>query len=127
MNTAKKSLVLAVVMFMGLVGDAAAEEKTAEAKMELKQVSLFKNGLGFFVREGEAKLDDGWAVSEVVPPAALGDGHRACHENAANGDTVASLQSGCLPPRPPPAQATRGARRCRPDARREVTGSWPNL
>jgi len=35
-------------------------------------IAAFKNGLGFFVREGEAILSDGWAVSEVVPPAALG-------------------------------------------------------
>src|SRR3989304_4997991 len=51
MNTAKKSLVLGILVFLGLLGNAVAEEKTAEAKMEIQQVSLFKNGLGFFVSE----------------------------------------------------------------------------
>ncbi len=35
-------------------------------------VAAFKNGLGFFVREGTATLKDGWATSDEVPTAALG-------------------------------------------------------
>jgi hypothetical protein len=37
-----------------------------------KTIAVFKNGLGFFVREGETKLKDGWAVTKHVPDAALG-------------------------------------------------------
>jgi len=35
-------------------------------------VAVFKNGLGFFVRDGGVKLRDGWCVAEAVPPAAFG-------------------------------------------------------
>lgn len=35
-------------------------------------MAVFKNGLGFFLREGEVKLRDGWCVAESVPPAAFG-------------------------------------------------------
>jgi hypothetical protein len=37
-----------------------------------KNIAVFKNGLGFFVREGETTLKDGWAVATYVPDAALG-------------------------------------------------------
>lgn len=51
MKRARKLLVLGVLAFFGFVGYVFAEESATEAKMELKQVSLFKNGLGFFVWE----------------------------------------------------------------------------
>jgi hypothetical protein len=35
-------------------------------------VAVFKNGLGFFMREGEVALRDGWCVSEKIPPATFG-------------------------------------------------------
>ena len=35
-------------------------------------MAVFKNGLGFFLREGDVKLRDGWCVAEHVPPAAFG-------------------------------------------------------
>jgi len=47
------------------VGDTAFSARTST-------IAAFKNGLGFFVREGEAVLSDGWAALDVVPPAALG-------------------------------------------------------
>ena len=37
-----------------------------------RSVAVFKNGLGYFLQEGEARLSDGWAVSESLPAAALG-------------------------------------------------------
>ena len=37
-----------------------------------KNIAVFKNGLGFFIREGETTLKDGWAVATYVPDAALG-------------------------------------------------------
>jgi len=37
-----------------------------------ESVAVFKNGLGFFMREGEVTLRDGWCVAEAVPPAAFG-------------------------------------------------------
>ena len=37
-----------------------------------KNIAVFKNGLGFFMREGTVRLSDGWAVTEYVPNASLG-------------------------------------------------------
>lgn len=37
-----------------------------------KTIAVFKNGLGFFIREGVVILHDGWAVTEYVPNASLG-------------------------------------------------------
>ena len=41
-------------------------------KPQVKSVSVFKNGLGFYLREGDAVLRDGWVVSGGMPPAAFG-------------------------------------------------------
>jgi hypothetical protein len=41
-------------------------------KSRVTSVAVFKNGLGFFVREGKATLRDGWCVAGEVPPAAFG-------------------------------------------------------
>ncbi len=35
-------------------------------------VAVFKNGLGFFMREGEVNLDDGWCSAREIPPAVFG-------------------------------------------------------
>jgi len=37
-----------------------------------KSVAVFKNGMGFFMREGELSLRDGWGVAREIPPAAFG-------------------------------------------------------
>jgi hypothetical protein len=41
-------------------------------KPQIRNVAVFKNGLGFFVREGVVGLRDGWCVASQVPPAAFG-------------------------------------------------------
>jgi hypothetical protein len=41
-------------------------------KPRTRSVAVFKNGLGFFLREGDVKLRDGWCVAESVPPASFG-------------------------------------------------------
>jgi hypothetical protein len=41
-------------------------------KPRTRTVAVFKNGLGFFMREGEVKLRDGWCVAEHIPPATFG-------------------------------------------------------
>jgi len=35
-------------------------------------VAVFKNGYGFFMRQGPTALHDGWCVAEQVPPATFG-------------------------------------------------------
>lgn len=53
-------------------GTAEAEENPHLWKPRVKSVAVFKNGLGFFTREGEVGLRDGWCVTRQVPPAAFG-------------------------------------------------------
>lgn len=38
----------------------------------LKTLVVFKEGFGFFIREGSALLEDGWATTNLVPSAAVG-------------------------------------------------------
>jgi hypothetical protein len=72
MKRAKKTLVLGVLAFFGFVGYVFAEESATEAKMELKQVSLFKNGLGFFV--WEVIIPEKVKSFYIVPEAAASHG-----------------------------------------------------
>lgn len=52
---------------------AAGENENPHVwKPRVRTVAVFKNGLGFFMREGEVKLRDGWCVAEQIPPAAFG-------------------------------------------------------
>ena len=52
---------------------AKAEDENPHVwKPRIRSVAVFKNGLGFFMREGETQLRDGWCVTEQVPPAAFG-------------------------------------------------------
>lgn len=53
-------------------GPAADDENPHLWKPRTRSVAVFKNGLGFFMREGEVKLRDGWCVAEQIPPAAFG-------------------------------------------------------
>ncbi|HUT14218.1 MAG TPA: hypothetical protein VMY42_27280 [Thermoguttaceae bacterium] len=57
----------------------AAEEPAASDddnphlwKPRTRSVAVFKNGLGFFMREGEVELRDGWCAAQRIPPAAFG-------------------------------------------------------
>ena len=72
MKQAEKSLALGVLAFFGFVGYVFAEESATEAKMELKQVSLFKNGLGFFV--WEVTIPEKVKSFYVVPETAASHG-----------------------------------------------------
>ena len=73
----QKKLILLVVILMGTLSLPLSTrgidaEKQQSFKPEVKTLALFKNGLGFFVREGEATLKDGWVQTEIVPGASLG-------------------------------------------------------
>lgn len=53
----------------------AADESTSNPhvwKPKTRSVSVFKNGYGFFVRQGEVKLREGWGHATEVPPATFG-------------------------------------------------------
>ena len=86
MMNRKNAAVGAVVWMMGLclvLGLAAVPAGAMDAGGEVKEnphvwkprttsVAVFKNGLGFFLREGDVTLRDGWCVAKQVPPAAFG-------------------------------------------------------
>jgi len=50
----------------------AGEASLPVLKTEAKAIAIFKNGLGFFIREGDTSLKGGWAVTEYVPNSTLG-------------------------------------------------------
>jgi len=66
------------------VPPAPADENPHVWKPSVKSVAVFKNGLGFFMREGEVRLRDGWCVAAEVPPAAFGTLAIYSHASAAS-------------------------------------------
>lgn len=41
-------------------------------KSRIQSVSVFKNGMGFFLRKGDVSLREGWCHAKRIPPAAFG-------------------------------------------------------
>lgn len=75
MKSAKWVCVAVVFVVVGFCvpGRGSEKDKNRYALApKIRSVSVFKNGLGFFVREGEVELRDGWCVADKVPPAAFG-------------------------------------------------------
>jgi transcriptional/translational regulatory protein YebC/TACO1 len=58
-------------LFFPVVG-LAKDTSLPVLNTKTKNIAVFKNGLGFFMREGTVRLNDGWAVTEYVPNASLG-------------------------------------------------------
>ena len=50
----------------------AADNDLPVLETQVKTAALFKNGLGFVIREGTTPLMSGWAVTHLVPEAVLG-------------------------------------------------------
>ena len=79
-------------------GKAAAAEKKSAAEKEnphvwkprVKSVAVFKEDLGFFMREGKVSLRDGWCVSKQIPPAIFGTLAIYSHEEDRLVDIVGS-------------------------------------
>jgi len=70
-----------------------AEEKNLPVlKTETKRVAIFKNGLGFFMREGKTNLRNGWAVIDYVPNATLGTVWIAALDKGANLEEVIAFR-----------------------------------
>ena len=70
---------IALFTFLGMILSAFLLPAAVEKENPLpilntkpKTIAVFKNGLGFFIREGEVELQDKWGVTESVPQAALG-------------------------------------------------------
>ena len=65
---------ITTVAALAFAGAALAVEETNAHlwKPRVTSVSVFKNGFGFFVRQGDVKLRDGWCVAGELPPAHFG-------------------------------------------------------
>ena len=66
-----------ILLAVGVASAAAAapaedEDNPHVWKPRIRAVAVFKNGLGFFMREGDVKLRDGWCVAQQIPPATFG-------------------------------------------------------
>jgi hypothetical protein len=56
----------------GIAAESTKDENAHLWKPRVTSVAVFKNGLGFFLRGGEASLRDGWCLAGEVPPAHFG-------------------------------------------------------
>ncbi len=66
---------LILTFSMGATGKESTEgqkENPYVWKSKVASVAVFKNGVGFFLREGKTKLRDGWCLAQTIPPASFG-------------------------------------------------------
>jgi len=69
----------------------AVEEKNPHLwQPKTRSVAVFKNGLGFFMREGSVELRDGWCNAKHIPPAAFGTLAIYAHDEKETVDIVGS-------------------------------------
>ncbi|MDP6629735.1 MAG: hypothetical protein QGH42_02640 [Kiritimatiellia bacterium] len=75
-NTAVSIVVTIVALALVPASRSQATEKDPTNphlwNPKVRSVAVFKNGLGFFIREDEVELRDGWCVAPHAPPAAFG-------------------------------------------------------
>lgn len=64
--------VSAVAQTAAPASQPAEKENPFVWKPKTTSVAVFKNGLGFFIRQGQVDLRDGWCVSGEIPPALFG-------------------------------------------------------
>ena len=93
-------LLMAAAMFVGGRSTASAEVTGADDadnqhlwKPRVTSVAVFKNGLGFFTRQGDVSLRKGWCASKEIPPAAFGTLAIYAHGKDELVDIVASGKS----------------------------------
>jgi hypothetical protein len=69
------ALLSVLAIFASILPVCASESKETSLPIlqtKTQAISIFKNGLGFVIRQGEAPLREGWVVSEYAPRPALG-------------------------------------------------------
>ena len=71
-NSSRYLLPLVLALAMPALPAQEAPTNPYVLKTKIREVTVFKNGYGFFLREGQVKLRDGWCHAESVPPAAFG-------------------------------------------------------
>lgn len=70
----QEAVSVAVMVGVLLTSVVGAEQDKSPYQWEPKvaSVMVFKNGLGFYVRQGQVSLRDGWCVCQTIPPALFG-------------------------------------------------------
>jgi hypothetical protein len=90
----KVSISLFLILAIGAIAWSATDEVQKDNpylwKSRVKSVTVFKNDLGFFLRQGEVQLRNGWCVSEAIPPAAFGTFAVFSHQEDEGVDIVGS-------------------------------------
>ncbi len=79
-------------MFLLTSVSMAEKNSLPVLKTEVKTLLIFKNGLGFFIRDGEVLLKDGWAVTEYVPNSTLGSIWISCMNKDATLEEVIAFK-----------------------------------
>ncbi len=64
--------ILLPCLFLPAVAMGKAPDNPRVWKPDVRSVAVFKNGMGFFIRDGVAAPRDGWCVAGHVPPALFG-------------------------------------------------------
>ena len=75
MRAGMERLRLGAVLLAMCMGAKLCAEETDSPYLwspRTTSVAVFKNGLGFFIREGDVSLRDGWCLARQVPPATFG-------------------------------------------------------
>ncbi len=89
-------VLVAICSLPAAAAEKAADKTAAEKenphvwKPRVKSVAVFKEDLGFFMREGKVSLRDGWCVSKQIPPAIFGTLAIYSHEEDKLVDIVGS-------------------------------------
>lgn len=68
-------LTITLALAMNAAGGSPALQETPKGPAfasKLRTLVVFKEGFGFYVREGSATLEDGWATTNLVPQAVAG-------------------------------------------------------
>ncbi|MCE5184527.1 MAG: hypothetical protein LLF76_00175 [Planctomycetaceae bacterium] len=69
----QNALVLALALILPSLLNAQTDNTSPyQWNPKVTSVMVFKNGVGFFTREGQVALRDGWCAANVIPPAAFG-------------------------------------------------------
>ncbi|MCZ6836517.1 MAG: hypothetical protein O7G85_12145 [Planctomycetota bacterium] len=78
------------IAFLPSIGAAQQPKNPHVLETTTKSVAVFKNGFGFFMREGEVTLRDGWCTAGALPPAAFGTLAIYSHDEHQTVDIVGS-------------------------------------
>ncbi|MCE5200340.1 MAG: hypothetical protein ABFD54_01455 [Armatimonadota bacterium] len=65
-------LIALVFASSAYAAEIKATNSTAAFKTKTKSVAIFKDGYGFFLREGQAPLNNGWCMTDYIPQATTG-------------------------------------------------------